>query len=729
MNGADRLPGQDDFGARTRRVLPFVLFLAFWGFHLHFAGGTVVPYRDSGEMVTDAHTLGVAHPPGYPLYVLLGKVFVQSGWGNPAYRVNLLSSLSSAAAETGLFLLMWGVTGSAAVAGAAALWATSAIFWELSSVSEMYTLGLLGMVLLFVFVRRISDEHVPRPSRWWPAAAFLFGVGCGVRTDFLLLSPALAYLCWRRGGWRILFPALGAAFLGLTVFLYLPLRSARQPWVDWNNPEGLDRFLGSLMRKSHGGTLDLLSKSYALGENFVSEFILYLKTLASDFTWVGLPLAVLGGGHLRKRLPVFSTFLLINLAVFGPLFLFLANMPPNPHAVAIVEAHYAVSHLIVALLMAAGLAAVFRWRGGGKRTTLLLTAAVSALVAVNAAAHRGRGDKRWNLYARDYVGNMLRSSLPGSFGVLREDVPLFAFWERQLVSHQRPDVTIVAQGLAASPWYQETMKQAGRFVPLGRLDDERGWESYVNALAGKPLWVGGDANLSWKNETKPAGLVIYLTWPAEVGPVLFDPLRMFEFYVIRGERRQTRAPDFFSSDLLTEYARAALRASSALMREKRWDEAALSLRRGMVFDSEFPALPFNWGYVLYQQGRLEESGAADARASRIFEELFRRAAYYKSLPAVVEGLRREAAEVWIHRGVLAEKRGDLEAARNSYAQAVRLDPKSSQAHYNWAVTYWNREWDQAVAHMQAAVAADPGNAQAAYFLDKARALREQALKK
>jgi hypothetical protein len=51
------------------------LFLGFLAFRLFCAGGTLVPYRDAGEMVADAHTLGVAHPPGYPFYALAGKAF------------------------------------------------------------------------------------------------------------------------------------------------------------------------------------------------------------------------------------------------------------------------------------------------------------------------------------------------------------------------------------------------------------------------------------------------------------------------------------------------------------------------------------------------------------------------------------------------------------------------------------------------------------------------------
>lgn len=176
-------------GRRTIRFAPFVLFLALWGFHMFFAGGALVPYRDTGEMVTNAATLGVAHPPGYPLYTLMGKSAAAVFPGNPSYRVNLLSALASALAGTVLFFLL-APEGAAAAALGAGLWATSTVFWELSSVSEMYTVGVLIAVLLFILLRH---EKIP-----WALAAFLWGAGLGVRTDFLLLAPALFWMMARR---------------------------------------------------------------------------------------------------------------------------------------------------------------------------------------------------------------------------------------------------------------------------------------------------------------------------------------------------------------------------------------------------------------------------------------------------------------------------------------------------------------------------------------------------
>ena len=73
---------------------PFILpFFLFYLFSLH----PTVSAGDSGELITAAYTLGIAHPPGYPLWTILGKIFtIIIPFGNIAYRVNLMSAFIGA---------------------------------------------------------------------------------------------------------------------------------------------------------------------------------------------------------------------------------------------------------------------------------------------------------------------------------------------------------------------------------------------------------------------------------------------------------------------------------------------------------------------------------------------------------------------------------------------------------------------------------------------------------
>jgi hypothetical protein len=54
--------------------------------------GPTVTGEDSGELVSAAYTLGIAHPPGYPLWCILGHLFTYIPFGPVAWRVNLMSA-------------------------------------------------------------------------------------------------------------------------------------------------------------------------------------------------------------------------------------------------------------------------------------------------------------------------------------------------------------------------------------------------------------------------------------------------------------------------------------------------------------------------------------------------------------------------------------------------------------------------------------------------------------
>src|SRR5262245_39115130 len=66
---------------------------------------TSCPFWDSGEFIATSKVLGIPHPPGTPLYVLIGHLFAMLPFGTVAYRVNWLSALSSALAVLFTFML------------------------------------------------------------------------------------------------------------------------------------------------------------------------------------------------------------------------------------------------------------------------------------------------------------------------------------------------------------------------------------------------------------------------------------------------------------------------------------------------------------------------------------------------------------------------------------------------------------------------------------------------
>ncbi len=277
--------------------MSFGVFFGVLSLYLAKLPPALAPWRDSGEMSVAAATLGIAHPTSYPLYVLLARLASVVPLGNPAYRLNLLSAAAGAAACALIAEMVREKRGGIAALAAAACLALNPSFWAVSQVSEMYSLWVLGAVGLIALAERLSEDPA---ERLWPAFCYLCGLLLANRLDLILLAPGLLWLAlsgrptakgeeklWL-GAILLAVPAaaaltgsnlpaaaliaalflartrgdgaarrrlwgLGAGLAGLSVYLYLPVRSRSGPFLDWNHPAALSGFLDSLLRSPDVG--------------------------------------------------------------------------------------------------------------------------------------------------------------------------------------------------------------------------------------------------------------------------------------------------------------------------------------------------------------------------------------------------------------------------------------------------------------------------------------------
>src|SRR5258708_1288220 len=88
-----------------KRPSPY-LFFGFFALYLHSLAPHLAAYRDAGEMASLLATLGIAHPPGYPLYTILGRWMLWIPLGNPVYRANLFSAVCAALALIVLYRVL-----------------------------------------------------------------------------------------------------------------------------------------------------------------------------------------------------------------------------------------------------------------------------------------------------------------------------------------------------------------------------------------------------------------------------------------------------------------------------------------------------------------------------------------------------------------------------------------------------------------------------------------------
>lgn len=703
----------------SRTTSALWLGLAVFSFYLATMSGSLPGYRDAGEMAASAYTLGVSHPPSYPLYILSGHVFQAIGLGTPAWRLTLLSAAAGAGAVATLFWTLAPLCGTAAALAAAVFFALNAAFHAVAIVPEMYTLTLLFAASLLALALRLRERFEPN---LWAAFAFLYGLFLGNRTDLVLLAPGLLFIAASGSGFseQSVFKRFRSAFawgvLGLSIYLYLPIRSSQGPWLDWNHPSTLHNFIGSLTRRGYGGTLDLLSKSYAPGSQFWINMKIYAGHLFYDYLGWALPVVFLGAFAMRKQ-KVECAGLGAAYLLSGPVFLWLANMPPNPHALAIVEPHYLLSDLILVVLAAWGISAMIaaagQWALVPLAAALLLPYAPWTRPPAERVSRWQRVNHRWNLVNYDHSRDVMRSAPENASVIAKKDVQLFSLWYYQTVEGVRPDLGLIAQGLSGSAWYQDSARRRGSrlIVPVRDLE---GFQRF-SAVNGPDVFVTNDAELPEGFATVPWGLIY------RVGTGAMDA-SILPFLVRRGDFRVSAQPDFFQQDLVNDYATSRERIGSAVASQSgNWLDGLPHFKAAWAMKWLMPESPVLIGFALFRAGRLAEAASSYEWADRLYGRTLELTREYHSLPDLATSIKRAAAEANLNHGVVLEKMNRREDAEKRYRAAMLLKPDYAQPHYNLAVLHWNKDWKKVVAELETVLILDPNHGEAKKFLPLARA--------
>ncbi len=242
--------------SRADRQLVLLLFAGTFGLYLR----TLAPgllFGDAGEFQTAAWHFGLAHPTGYPLYLILGGIWqhLLALFGiEPAYALNLFSALVGALTVALLYVVMSAWLGSAlrvrrlAALLTALLLAVNPTFWSQSLIAEVYTLQTFFTLLILHTAYQLIRGTPPHTGQGAEETAAQTGalvtwlgllVGLSfthhAMTLFLLPSVIIA-LWWARRRWVGNGRAWLGLILGLTLplllYLYIPLRSgpAASPW-------------------------------------------------------------------------------------------------------------------------------------------------------------------------------------------------------------------------------------------------------------------------------------------------------------------------------------------------------------------------------------------------------------------------------------------------------------------------------------------------------------------
>ncbi|HJL15619.1 MAG TPA: DUF2723 domain-containing protein [Sandaracinaceae bacterium LLY-WYZ-13_1] len=441
-------------------------------------------WLDAGEFTAQAIHLDVAHPPGHPLAGLLGRLFAYVPLGPLPLRVAVAQAFCTAAAAGFLFSALDTTARAMGVRrdrvavplalGATWLVACSHAWWFQAVRPEVY--GLQALLIAIVVERIVHLEAVWPTLDLRPLYVASLALGLGLANHHLVafltlpaMAPTLARAYRARGGRALLRGAL-AGLLGLSTYVYLPVRAATDPPANLGDPSSLSRFFWVISAKVYQQNKGfeapqpladrLRDVLRILGESFGGEPADEVSVAVWAFAVLGT--ASLGAYVLLRTAGARRVgYVWVALAFFvltGPAWLM--SVRSNPDVLGYMMLGLAAVAALAMAFVAALLARIGQRPDGSPQpiaTVLAVVAAVLGLASLRASADEA---SLASFEATDpFDEERVRRLPPNAVLVAHRPQTVFRHWSVAASEGARPDVTLVPMPFLEYPGVVEALAE------------------------------------------------------------------------------------------------------------------------------------------------------------------------------------------------------------------------------------------------------------------------------
>jgi hypothetical protein len=295
---------------------------------------------------------------------------------------------------------------------------------------------------VFVFFRAAED----RREALWYAGAFLLGLSFTNHMTTILLVPGLLYMYVahfgsRRSSWNRLLRLLPIFLLGLSLYIYLPLRAAVPPALNWGDPSTLERLFWHLRGKQY--SVWIFSSTEVTGRQLTH----FLTSLPAEFAYAGLMAALIGLVVLWRtsRKAAITTILFCVVCV-----LYAVN-----YDIQDIDSYFLLAYIMIGVWGGCGLLAVGYWWIRVWRWNRTLVGALLLLSGIlPLGVHYREVDQSENRMVEDYTRNVFHSLAPNALVLSYQwDYWVSASYYYQQVRSFRRDVSVVDKELLRRSWY------------------------------------------------------------------------------------------------------------------------------------------------------------------------------------------------------------------------------------------------------------------------------------
>ncbi len=349
--------------------MPFLFFLiATGGIYFYTLSNTIFG-GDGGDLLSAILTGGFPHPPGYPLYTILGRITLLLPFTlTPAGKVTLISSFSHLLCFILLYLILKELFGKKLniylVVITLLIIAFNYLIWLYSIVPELFALNsLIVLSILYTTIRFTKTLQ----NKYLYFLSFFIGLGLVHHLTFILILPSILYLLFSvkkriKLSHKSKIYALIGFLLGISPMLYLFLVSMKNAEITYADTTTFSGFMSLILRQNYGTFVPGPFISQLAAHRFIQLFNI-LIFIIHDFSLAGLLLILLGiVAMVSKKFMdrTYSIAILIAIVMYGPVFVFYANFPlSDAFMFATVERFYLILYFLLAIPLYAGLLTLY----------------------------------------------------------------------------------------------------------------------------------------------------------------------------------------------------------------------------------------------------------------------------------------------------------------------------------------------------------------------------------
>lgn len=397
-------------------IIPLIIYI--------LTASRTLPWGDGAEFFLAARTLGIPHPSGYPLFVLIGRLLYLCN-ASP-FLLNLLPGIITGLSVLFLYLIIFKVTKDHLVGIIVPLFfAFGREIWLQSIAAEVYTLNLFFFTFLFYLLINASEK-----KSYVPMIFFVSGLALTNHLTALLYVIPILVLVFSQRKKSIRY--LPLSIIPLTVYIYFPVRSSFDPLLDLFNPESFGQLINYVSgRAFHYRTL------FFSGQYIIEQLTQFLYAWWKQFL-ILIPVGFYGIFLVKeKKLKNLFVIILVIILIYSILY----NIPDK-------QGYYLPFYAIWTILIAIGLSRIMPSR---------LKIALFIFPLINIIANYRICDLSGES-SLDDLSNSIYESLPDNSMIISDDYFVYCSIFNEELKQQRQIIPI-SQFYLCMDWYTAQLSQ------------------------------------------------------------------------------------------------------------------------------------------------------------------------------------------------------------------------------------------------------------------------------